>query len=46
MIAHRLSVLKKCDKIVLFDKGKIVDTGTYDFLLKNNLVFRDMLNIN
>ena len=46
MIAHRLSVLKKCDKILLFNKGEIVDAGTYDFLVKNNLIFRDMLNIN
>ena len=32
-IAHRLSTLKKMDKIVVLDKGQIVDSGTHEELL-------------
>ena len=46
MIAHRLSVLKRCNEILLFDKGKIVDAGTYDFLFENNQVFKLMAEKN
>ena len=34
-IAHRLSTLKNMDKIVVLDKGKIVESGTQKELLKN-----------
>ena len=37
MIAHRLSVLKKCDKIFLLEKGKLLDSGTHASLLGKNL---------
>lgn len=33
-IAHRLSTLKNMDKIVVLDQGKVAETGTHDFLLK------------
>ena len=42
MIAHRLSTLKECDNIFLMDKGKVVDSGSYDYLIKNNLIFKQM----
>lgn len=32
IIAHRLSTVRHCDKIVMMDKGKLVDTGTFDEL--------------
>ena len=34
LIAHRLSTVKKCDKIFLLDKGKIKNHGTFDQLIK------------
>ena len=34
-IAHRLSTLKNMDKIIVLDKGKIVESGTQKELLKN-----------
>ena len=33
IIAHRLSAVRKCDKIIVIDKGEIVETGTHDQLL-------------
>lgn len=35
-IAHRLSTLSKMDRILVFDKGKIVEEGTHDTLLALN----------
>lgn len=42
MIAHRLKTVQKCDTIYLMEKGKIIDQGTYNYLVKNNPKFREM----
>ena len=36
IIAHRLSTVKKCDKIYLFEKGELKDHGPFEKLIKNN----------
>lgn len=36
IIAHRLATIKKADKILVMDKGRIVEEGTHDELLKQN----------
>lgn len=41
-IAHRLTTLENCDSILVFDKGKIVQTGKYDELIANSGIFQDM----
>jgi ABC-type multidrug transport system fused ATPase/permease subunit len=35
VIAHRLSTVEKCDRIIVLDDGKIVEEGTHENLLKN-----------
>jgi len=40
LIAHRLSTVKKCDKIFLFDKGELKHVGNYKELLENSDRFR------
>jgi ATP-binding cassette, subfamily B, bacterial len=33
VIAHRLSTVRKCDRILVLEKGQIVESGTHDQLL-------------
>ena len=40
MIAHRLSTVKKCDKIFLFEKGELKNEGTFDELINTNENFK------
>lgn len=40
IIAHRLSTVRTCDTIFLFDKGRLADSGPYDDLLQRNDRFR------
>lgn len=35
IIAHRLSTVINCDRIIVIDDGKIIDTGTHSELLKS-----------
>ena len=34
VIAHRLSTIKQCDRIIVLDKGHIIEDGTYEELRK------------
>jgi ATP-binding cassette, subfamily B, bacterial PglK len=40
LIAHRLSTVKKCDKIFLFEKGELKNEGTFDELININENFK------
>lgn len=40
-ISHRLSSTKKCDRIIVFDNGEIVEQGNHNQLMKNkNLYYK------
>lgn len=45
MIAHRLSTLKKANKIVVIDQGKIAECGTPEELLAKKGKYYDLVNI-
>lgn len=36
MIAHRLSTLRGCDNIIVFDRGHVMEAGSHEALLKKN----------
>jgi len=42
MIAHRLSTVKNCDRIVVMDKGSIVETGNFDELMEKKGLFYEL----
>ena len=42
IVAHRLSTVRRADRIVVMHKGRIVDTGTYDELMARPGPFRSM----
>jgi len=41
VIAHRLSTILSSDNIYVVDKGKIIDSGTHEDLLKKSLVYKN-----
>ena len=43
-IAHRVSTIRNCDRIIVLDKGRIVEEGTYDQLKLKGGLFAGMLN--
>ena len=42
VIAHRLATLAHMDRILVFDKGKIVEEWPHDSLLKENGLYKKM----
>lgn len=43
IIAHRLSTIQKADKIVVMQKGKIMEQGTHDELLAKDGVYKKLV---
>ena len=44
-IAHRLSTLKECDELILMEKGRIVDMGTFEVLKNRHKSFSRLLSL-
>ena len=35
VVAHRLSTIKNCDRILVLNEGRVVQEGTYDSLMED-----------
>jgi ATP-binding cassette subfamily B protein len=43
VIAHRISTIRKMDKIILLDQGHLLDVGSHEDLLKRNALYQEMV---
>ncbi len=46
IIAHRLQISQIVDRVVVLEKGEIVEQGTYTELKNNNSIFNKLISIN
>ena len=42
IIAHRLSTVMNCDKILVFENGKIIEEGKHEFLINNSSTYKKL----
>ncbi len=45
VIAHRLSTVQKADRVVVLEKGKIIETGTHNTLLKQDTLYKKLYDL-
>ena len=43
VVAHRLSTIRNCDEIIVMEKGKIVDRGTHQELMKTSALYQQLV---
>jgi ABC-type multidrug transport system fused ATPase/permease subunit len=43
MVAHRLSIVRNCDRIIVLRDGGITEQGTYDELMEKEGVFFELM---
>ena len=44
VIAHRLSTIRQCDRIIVLEKGRIIEDGSYDDLIRKDGFFADLVS--
>ena len=45
VIAHRLSTIQKADKIIVLEKGKIIESGVHKELMKNDGIYSNLVKM-
>ena len=45
-IAHRLATVRKCDKIIVLNAGKVEEIGSHEQLLDNHGLYSNLYNLN
>ena len=45
VVAHRLSTIQEADKIIVVDKGKIVEEGNHEQLLEKDGAYANLYRI-
>ena len=45
VIAHRLTTIKDANRIIVLDKGKIVEEGTHKSLLRENKIYKKLIEL-
>ena len=45
IVAHRLSTIHKADQIIVLEKGRIIETGQHEELMKNKSLYYNLYKL-